>query len=284
MLKLVTVRRLVLALVFLTAIAVVFLRALPDGRLHVWFLDVGQGDAILIQTPDDRQILVDGGPSPSALLDQLGVVLPFWDRSIDLLVLTHPDADHLSGLVPVFERYEVAGVLDSVGEDDPDGETWLAVVHAEGASRQLAAAGLQVIAGSVTLTVLNPPADSGKALDGNNRSVVLRLDYGESSVLLTGDAEAEAERAMLRGGLPLAASVLKVGHHGSVASTSAAFLTAVKPSLAVISVGADNRFGHPAPELLERLQGIEVLRTDEQGRIELVSEGVGWQVRTERKR
>ncbi len=289
--KLVTGRRLVLALAFLTILAWVILRTLPDGlgagRLHVWFLDVGQGDAILVQTPDGRQILVDGGPSPSALLDQLGEVLPFWDRSLDLVVLTHPDADHLSGLIPVLERYRVAAVVDAVAPDLPDAfapgaAAWLAAASAAGAPRQRVLQGGRLDAGAVVLTVLNPIQGSAGVDGGNNASLVLRLDYGATSLLLAGDAEAEAEQAMLAGPWPLRADVLKVSHHGSNTGTTSGFLAAVQPRLAVISVGAENRFGHPTPELLQRLDGVEVLRTDQRGRIELVSDGAGWTVTTER--
>lgn len=277
--KLVTGPRLLLALAFFAAIAWFALRTLPDGRLHVWFLDVRQGDAILIQSPDGRQVLVDGGPSPTALFDQLGEVLPFWDRSLDLVVLTHPDADHMSGLIPLLERYEVGAALDSVVPGEQGAETWLAATSAAGVPRPAAAPGTRVQAGGAVLTVLGPPHG---AEDGNNGSVVLRLDYGTSSMLLVGDAEVEAERALLAGSGPLHADVLKVGHHGSSASTSAEFLEAVQPRLAIISVGAGNYFGHPAPDVLQRLQGIEVLRTDARGRIEVVSDGKGWLVRCER--
>ena len=280
--KLVTGSGLILGMAFLAVVAWVALRGAPDGRLHVCFLDVGQGDAILIQAPDGRQILVDGGPSPSALLDQLGEVLPFWDRSLDVVVLTHPDADHVSGLLPLFERYQVTAIVDSVAPGEKGTESWLAAVGAAKASRQVASSGMRIAAGQVVLTVLNPADGNVAADDGNNGSVVLRLDYGQSSVLLTGDAEGDAESAMLQAGVPVRADVLKVGHHGSNASTSPAFLAAVQPRVAVISVGAENWFGHPAPELLERLRDITVLRTDERGRVELVSDGKGWVVRSER--
>lgn len=280
--KLVTGRRLGLALAFLAVLVWIGVRSLPDGRLHVWFLDVGQGDAILIQTPDGRHILVDGGPSPSALLDQLGEVLPYWARSLDLVVLTHPDADHISGLIPLFDRYRVVTVVDTVGQGDKGGEAWRAAASAGRAARQTAVRGMRFAAGAALLTLLSPPDTNLSIDDGNNGSVVLRLDYGLSSVLLAGDAEEDAEQGMLEAGLPLRAGVLKVGHHGSNASTSAQFLAAVQPRLAVISVGAENRFGHPSPELLGRLEGIEVLRTDERGRIELVSDGTGWRVYCER--
>lgn len=281
--KIVTGRRALLALAFVAAITWAALRGLPDGlaegRLHVWFLDVGQGDAIFIQTPDGRQILVDGGPSPSALAAQLGEVMPFWDRSLDMVILTHPDADHSAGLIPLFDRFSVASALDALAPGDPAGAAWVAATA--NASRQSITRGTQIRVGGALLTALNPAAvPAGET--GNNDSIVLRLDYGAASLLLTGDAEAEAEQAMLAAGLPLTADVLKIGHHGSDAGTTGEFLAAVQPQLAVISVGAENRFGHPAAGLLARLSGIDVLRTDQRGRIELVSDGEGWTARTAR--
>jgi len=276
--------RTLLALALVAGLAWLALRGLPDGRLHVWFLDVGQGDAILIQAPDGRQILVDGGPSPAALGDELGAVLPFWDRSLDLLVLTHPDADHLTGFLPLFERYRIGGVVHNVDPADPAAAAWLDLLarHAIAPGRAVRGARLQV--GAVTLTVLNPGDGAGVAAGGNDndRSVVLRVDHGPASVLLTGDAGEAAEQAMIAAGLPLDVDILKVAHHGSAGGTSARFLAHVTPELAVISVGTDNRFGHPAGELLDRLAGVTVLRTDERGRIEAVADGDRWRVKTER--
>jgi competence protein ComEC len=270
-------RWLLLAALLIAVVAWLALRGLPEGRLHVWFLDVGQGDAVLIRTPGGRQILVDGGPSPSALAAELGAVMPFWDRSLDLVILTHPDADHSAGLIPLFDRFRVDGTLDAVAAGDPDAGAWIGATG--GVARTVAARGAQVRAGGALLTVLNPAFPPGAAETGNNDSLVLRIDYGATSLLLTGDAESEAEERMIAAGLPLRADVLKVGHHGSGAATSREFLAAVQPRLAVISVGAENRFGHPAPELLERLAGVEVLRTDQRGRIELISDGKVWTVR-----
>jgi competence protein ComEC len=280
--KLVTGWRLILALVFLVAVAWAALRGLPDGRLHVWFLDVGQGDAVLIQTPDGTQVLVDGGPSPSALFGQLGEVLPFWDRSLDLVVLTHPDSDHMAGLIPLLERYRVTTVVDSVAANEPGANAWLAAVGEAGVARQVAARGMELRAGSALMTVLHPAADPALIDAGNDDSIVLRLQYGATSALFTGDAEAGAEGAMVSSLPLLKADVLKVAHHGSASGTSARFVAAVAPQLAVISVGAENRFGHPAPEVLDRLRGAKVLRTDQRGRIELESDGMGWIVRSER--
>lgn len=273
----------VLALVAITAWLA--LRGLPDGRLHVYFLDVGQGDAILIQAPDGRQILVDGGPSPTALLNGLGAVLPFWDRSLDLVVLTHPDGDHITGLIPLLERYRVGQVLD-VPQSDTSvlAKSWLANLEQAQVSRTYAVRGMRLPLGDLLITVLNPGATllTGTNSDDNNNAAVLRLDYGRTSLLLTGDAEQEAEADMIAAGLPLRADVLKVGHHGSNGSSSPSFLAAVAPRLAVIQVGADNTFGHPHPDLIERLAGVEILRTDRNGRIEVISDGQRLTVKTQR--
>ena len=277
--------RLVGILALVAIVAWLALRGLPDGRLHVYFLDVGQGDAILVQAPDGRQILVDGGPSPTALLNELGDVLPFWDHSLDLVVLTHPDGDHITGLIPLLDRYRVAQVLDVQQSDTaPEAMPWRERLAALGVPHTLAQRGMRLPVGDLGITVLHPgPTQlTGTASDDNNNSVVLRMDYGGISFVLTGDAESEAEANMIAAGLPLAADVLKVGHHGSNGASSPQFIAAVAPRLAVIQVGAQNKFGHPDPAVLERLQGVEVLRTDQNGRIEVVSDGKRMWTKTER--
>ncbi len=144
---------------------------------------------------------------------------------------------------------------------------------------------MRLTVGDVHLTVLNPAAMPlrSTASDENNNAIVVRLDYGQTSLLLTGDAETEAEAAMIAAQLPVAADVLKVGHHGSNGSTSAPFLAAVAPRSAVIQVGADNPFGHPAPQVLKRLAGIPIYRTDQHGRVEVISDGVRLWVLTARR-
>ena len=262
---------------------------LPDKKLHVAFLDVGQGDAIFITTPDGQQVLVDGGPSPSDLTSALGKEMPFWDRSIDLLVMTHPDADHISGLVEVLDRYEVNGWLDN-GRPDDDATYGECMARLEGAEipRHTVRAGDSLDLGQgIVLEVLHPPVEllSGTEADANNNSLVLRLVWGEAEFLLTGDIETEAERVLLRSGHNLAADVLKVAHHGSGGSSGSEFLEVVAPAYAVISVGEENRFGHPGEGVLERLAGlgeVTVLRTDTAGTIEFVTDGEQMWVRTER--
>jgi competence protein ComEC len=274
-----------LAAAFLAWLAVL---QLPDGRLHVAFLDVGQGDAILITAPQGRQILVDGGPSPSALTTSLGREMPFWDRSIDLVVMTHPDADHTTGLVEALKRYHVDGWLDNgLAHDDAVYAECQRLLEQEGVIQHTVRAGDRLELGSgIVLEVLHPPLEptTGTDADDNNNSVVLRLRWGEASFLLTGDVEAEAERSLLGSSQPLQADVLKVAHHGSGRSTTAEFLGAVAPDYAVLSVGADNRFGHPHEAVLERLGAlgdVTVFRTDEQGTVEFVTDGRLMWVRTE---
>jgi competence protein ComEC len=254
----------------------------PDGRLHVSFLDVGQGDAILIESPAGHQVLIDGGRYPTAVLNELGRHVPFWDHTLDVVVATHPDEDHIVGLVPVLERYQVGTLVTNGAPADNDAtySALLDMAAARGTQLHIASPGEALALGGATLTILHP--DAAYESDGTNgRSIVARLVYGDLSVLLTGDAEEAAEAWLLRSGAPLASTVLKAGHHGSNGSSSAPFLNAVQPMVAVISAGRDNNFGHPHPAVLARLEaaGATIVRTDESGTLELVSDGrrMWWQ-------
>ncbi|MGD2143063.1 MAG: DNA internalization-related competence protein ComEC/Rec2 [Anaerolineae bacterium] len=270
--------------VVLSALLLSAWRGLPDGRLYVTFLDVGQGDAIFIQTPSGRQVLVDGGAVPSVLLSRLGRRMPFWDRSLDLVVLTHPDLDHLSGLVSVMERYRVDAIVRrDMGCADPVCERWRELVEEEEAAVYRGEAGLHVdIEGELQLEVLHPGPELLATGDFNNNSIVMRLEYGQVSTLLTGDVEAEAEEQMLFNESRLESTVLKAAHHGGCDSTGPAFLEAVDPEVVVISVGADNEFGHPCEEVLGRLEGRTIYRTDQHGTVEMVSDGTRLWVNAER--
>lgn len=259
--------------------------SLPDGKLHVVFFDVGEGDAIFIETPRGQQIIIDGGPSPTALSSALGRRMPFWDRSIDLVILTHADEDHIAGLIPVLERYRVGQVLDSGYEHNhPMYDRWLELIEERKIPAHLARAGMRIETGDgVELAVLHPGTEfmNYTDADANNNSVVTRLVMGQVSFLLSGDIEEAAEEMLVESGQELTSTVLKVPHHGSSTSSSAAFLSAVNPELVVISVGAENKFGHPAPQVLERLEESvgegRILCTDEHGTIEVVTDGeVGW--------
>lgn len=248
----------------------------PAPRLDVTVFDVGQGDAILIRTPAGHNLLIDGGPSGRLLTEALGDELPFWDRELDMVVLTHPDSDHLTGLVSALERYDVGQVLTGAQQSDSDAfEAWREALDEEGAPVRIAAAGQWVDLGDgARLEVLGPPPGfSGSRPESNDASLVLKLTWGQASFLFTGDAANAAENALIESGADLRAAVLKVAHHGSAYSTGRSFLDAVRPVVAAISVGDDNIFGHPSSATLDRLQDTLVLRTDEVGRIDFSTDG-----------
>ena len=258
--------------------------AQPDGRLHVWFLDVGQGDGIFIQTPSGRQVLIDGGAGGQVLLGELGSVMPFWDRTLDLLVLTHPDADHMTAQLEAAARYHVEAAWETpVAEADPNSSTWRKAVEAAGADVQIQEAeGWADLGDGVALWVLGRAREPYRGKDADNEnSLVAKLVYGDFSVLLTGDAGTAAEQTLLAQGAPLMSTVLKVAHHGSDSSTGEAFVQAVNPQLAIVQVGADNTYGHPDPQTLERLAKHTVLRNDRDGRIHVSSDGASMWVTTE---
>ncbi|HSG15521.1 MAG TPA: DNA internalization-related competence protein ComEC/Rec2 [Anaerolineae bacterium] len=254
----------------------------PDGRLHVAFFDVGQGDATFIQTPSGRQILIDGGAYPTVLQDHLGREIPFWDRDIDLVIVTHPDADHAAGLPGVFDHYDV-GRLIANGQT-ADEQSYQALLIAAGGNdvpiHNTLAGETITIEDGVTLQILNPTSPqplTPEPQHDNDQSVALRLVYGDFSLLMTGDAGQPAETQMLRSGRNLQSLVYKAGHHGAKTSNSAAFLDAVRPQIMVVTAGSENWYGHPDQEVLERAGalGTAVLRTDELGTIELISDGQG---------
>jgi len=266
------------------AIAAIFVSVtaatMPDDNLHVSFLDVGEGDAILVQTPSHQDILVDGGPDPQAITLGLGRKMPFWDRTIDLVILTHPHADHLTGLIEVLRRYEVKQVLyPDLDSDSPLYEEWLSLIEEKNIKHTIARAGQQIDLGQGVIEVLNPPTSplTDTQSDTDNNGVVLRLSMGEASFLLTADIMQEAEVELITSRASLSSTVLKAAHHGSDTSTCQQFLAVVNPQLAVISAGVDNKFDHPSPEVMERLTnkiGTEnIYRTDERGTVELVTDG-----------
>ena len=255
----------------------------PDGRLHVAFLDVGQGDAIFIQSPSGRQLLIDGGQFPSVILEELGRQMPFWDRSIDVVLATHPHSDHVAGLVSVLDQFRVSQLVTSGADEDADAsfDALMSAASQSGVPAGIAMAGeIIVLDEGVQLEILQagPVFPDGKL---NDRSIVARLTYGELSVLLPGDAEAAAEAGLLRGGQTLDSVILKAGHHGGNTSSGEAFLHVVSPQVIVISSGKDNDYGHPDPEMLARATaaGATILRTDQLGTIEVESDGISmwWQ-------
>jgi competence protein ComEC len=251
---------------------------LPTERLlRVTFLDVGQGDAALIELPDGPRLLVDGGPGGARRFD-VGerVLAPFlWNRPLvrlDAVALSHWDVDHSGGLAAVLTRFRVGEFWESGRAPGGAPDTVAALARARVPRRALEA-GQRVRLGAALLTVLGP--GPGPPLAANDDSLVLRLDWRGLSLLLTGDLGARGEARLLERAEPLHAVALKVAHHGSRSSSAAALLDAVRPRLAVISVGARNPFRHPSPEVLARLQaaGARVYRTDRDGAVIVESDG-----------
>ncbi|HEX9721786.1 MAG TPA: MBL fold metallo-hydrolase [Candidatus Paceibacterota bacterium] len=245
---------------------------LKAQTMQVTFFDVGQGDAIFIETKQGHQILIDGGPN-NAVVEKLGQALPFADKSLDLVVLTHPDADHITGLVGVLEAYDVENVLwTGVEKKTNIFASWQEALRQEEANIWLVN-DPQVIRWSQSskerLEVLYA-ADQAKEV--NDTSVVTKLVFGETSFLFPGDISKIAEQEMLQQDINIDADILKIPHHGSKYSSTENFLAAVSPGIAVIQVGK-NSYGHPTPEVLERLGHIPILRNDQIGDIIIQSNG-----------
>jgi competence protein ComEC len=249
-------------------------------NLKVYFLDVGQGDAVFIETPQSHQILIDGGPD-STIIEKLQYLIPPLDKTIDLVILTHPEKDHMQGLIDVLQRYKVDYVLwTGVLRQTPEYQKWVEVLNKQqeqGAKIIIAYAQKSVSASGAKINILYPLEDlSGQELkDSNDSSAVFSLVFGKNEFLFTGDITSKTEKSLLSGEDNLKSDVLKVSHHGSKYSTSDYFLDNANPWLAVISVGKENTYGHPTPEVLQRLEkfGIKVLRTDNDGDIKIVSDG-----------
>ena len=261
-------------------VTVAFVSLLPwrgPGELEMTALDVGQGDAILVTTPHGRHFVVDGGPSGIQLARELGATLPHWERRIDAVFLTHPQQDHIAGFPELFDRFRAANTYVS-GSTNPT-EAYR-IFAAEAPRLQTLQSGDRLEIDGVLIEVLWPPVGY-QSTNLNDTSLILRIRYGETTFLLTGDFEAPAQKQLMAT-TNVAASVLKVPHHGSK-TTAPEFLNAVGAQIAVISVGTGNRFGHPSPETLEVLKGTPVYRTDTQGRITVSSNGHRVTVRTGRR-
>src|SRR3989344_1578910 len=254
-----------------------------DGLLRVYFLDVGQGDAEFIITPNGHTILIDGGPDDS-VLSTLGRLLPFYEKEIDVVIATHPHADHISGLIHILNRYEVHHIIEA-RESYESGEflAWREAVQNEKANNIEALTGTVIELGVETrLTIIHPDkSHAGVSLKNpHDANVTAVFTYQDIDILFTGDMEADIERELIREGVAIEAEILKIGHHGSKTSTSPEFLEAVNPQAAFIEVGAKNRYGLPYLGVLRRLEqfGIPYYRTDEYGTVELISDGREFQI------
>lgn len=249
-------------------------RVLPDGKLRIHTLDVEQGDSILIVSPSGKQVLIDGGPDLSAL-ERIGEYMPFFDRTIELLVLTHPDADHLAAFPDVLSRYKVERVLMSgIQHKSSLYSEFLDLLQKQNIPVILADSSQNIMIGDgLIFEVLWPSSQDvfANIQDPNGTSVVLMAHYGSDRILLTGDIEKEQEAIILASGIDMRADVIKVPHHGSRTSSSTGWLVAVHPKMALVSVGEENTFGHPHPDVMERYAQLDipVRSTVEEGTISL---------------
>ncbi len=264
----------------------------PDDRTHLTMLDVGQGDAILVEGGHGGRLLVDGGPDPERLLVELDERLPPWDRRLDLVVLTHPHEDHVAGLPLLLERYRVGRVFEpGMPGAGPGYRAFVDALARAGRRAERLRTGDRLTVDDIVLTVLWPdptavpttPPDTGRGI--NDVSIVLLGEVAGRRFLLTGDAEDDVDPALLARGLA-PVDVLKVAHHGSRTASSDALLRALAPMVALVSVGADNTYGHPSPATLARLEarGARVFRTDLDGAVEVTLERSGVTVSPERRR
>lgn len=252
-----------------------------EGELRVLFLDVGQGASQLLISPSGHTMLIDAGNNNKED-EMLHDLEAYGVRHLDIVIGTHPDADHIGGLDRVIDRLDIGEVfMPKVQSNTKTFESLLTSIRDKGLKVKTAKAGLELTWDEQVQVKMLAPATVTD--DNNNMSAVVKVTYGDTSFLLTGDAESESERAMLESGANLHADVLLVGHHGSKSSTTARFLNAVKPKYAVLQVG-DNSYGHPTKTILDRLakQKVEVYRNDLQGKVEIISDGQGYQIMTER--
>ena len=269
-------------LVFILLCSVLFIiyLNLRTEREYLTFavLNVGQGDAIYIESPTGTQILVDGG-QPKKVLSRLSRVMPLFDRSIDGLLITNPDADHIGGFLDVLKVYKVGQVYEAgTWNESKIYESLKNKIQEKDIPVSLAKKGMRLdLGGGAVLDILFPDRDVSDWTT-NDGSVVMRLTYGETSIMLTGDATSETERLVLESNIleDLDVDILKVGHHGSRTSTSENFVQTLTPEYAIISSDGGKKYGHPHKETLETLNsfGVEILRTDILGSIIMKSDGV----------
>ncbi|HYC34251.1 MAG TPA: MBL fold metallo-hydrolase [Candidatus Paceibacterota bacterium] len=254
-----------------------------NKTLQVSVLNIGQGDSIYIKAPNGNEMIIDGGPDQK-LLSELGSVMPFFDKSVDVIVVTNPDKDHYAGFIDMLDRYSVGKLIESgTISSTPTYHAFEEKVKEKGIERIIAQRGMKVVLDEkreVYLEILFPNRDVSSE-SSNDGSIVAKLVYGNTCMMLQGDSTAAVEQEVLikENKESLKCELLKVGHHGSRTSSLPEYIKAVSSETAIISLGKDNRYGHPHKEVLETLenQNIKILRTDIEGRITFVSDGKNWE-------
>ncbi len=251
-----------------------------EARLRVTFLHLTRGESVLIETPNGKRVLIDAGRARNEAAEKLQSIIPAWDRHIDLMLLTHPDADHLGGMKEVTERFTIGVILDAGTKSDTDTYAEWEQVISQHNEVIYPAEGMRIgLDREIFIDILSAGCDNpeGQCRELNNASIVARLSYRDVSFLFTGDIERQAEARLIAEGAPLRSTMLKVPHHGSITSSTLGFLQSVSPSVAVLTVGTENPFGHPHPEVLARITQTvgeqRILRTDTQGSVKLFTDG-----------
>jgi competence protein ComEC len=266
-----------LFIIMLTSLSVhVVYQTRTPSTLLVSFLNVGQGDAIFIQSPSGIQVLLDGGPN-TFVLEELHHVMPLFDQSIDMIIASHPDSDHISGLIDVLDRFQIGVFLESGAKNDNGVQNTLNTKIAQKniPTRVVRRGEVYDLGANVFLTILYPHKDV-EHVESNAGSIVARLTYGEHSFLLTGDAPIDTELALVGAdNTHLQSTVLKLGHHGSDTSSATVFLASVNSDYAIVSAGKKNKYNHPHPDVIDRVQKFEsqILKTSEQGTITFSTNG-----------
>jgi competence protein ComEC len=268
--------------IFIAGIFVLCVYVYPmmqPSELRVVFLDIGQGDAIWIQAPNGRELLIDSGPD-HAVIERLGSEKDFFDRTIDFALATHSDADHIGGFPYIFDQFSIPVMIESeITSPTVTDRVLTEKISAERGHRLTARSGERIILDQKKHVVIDIlfPDQNPNGWETNEASVVVRVSYGDTSFLLTGDSPSEVEEFLVQEyGEQLKSNVLKLGHHGSKTSSSDIFLKTVRPDITIVSAGLGNKYGHPAPDVIERVESInaQIFETSRMGSIDCRSNGI----------
>lgn len=272
----------ILSLAVVVLAVVAFWQGQPPGRLEVYFFNVGHGDAIFIRTPSDKRVLIDGGLN-SQVVQKIGRLLPFYDKRIDLVILSHPHPDHITGLISVVKRYEVGKVFyTDVKTQEELFKLFKDILNKKKITKvKIDKIFSQDLGGEAILYFLYPDHDLSQEIiqdkEINNTSIVVKLIYKGSSYLFMGDASEAEEEKLIASKQDFNTDILKIGHHGSSTSSGQNFINLVSPKTAVITCGENYQFSHPSLRVLRRLEraGSKIYRTDESGDIKISTTGDG---------